>query len=91
MDELLCRNRVRDYDQWRRVFDSHAEAHRQAGLELTRLWRDLEDPDTVFFLFVVESLERARAFLEDPAGAAAGEQAGVLDGDVHFLRTTDLY
>ena len=85
MTVLLCRNRVADFVRWKSVFDFEAERCEAAGLHLTHLWRDLEDPNNVFFLLEVASLDRARAFLADPAGAAAGEASGVLDGEFHFL------
>lgn len=85
MIHMLCRNRVEDYDRWKRVFDSDPTAHREAGLELVALWRSLEDPNDIHFLFEVESVERARAFVEAPESAEAGEEAGVLDGEIHFL------
>lgn len=83
--QLLCRNRVTDYREWRLVFDSHAPAQREAGLRLIHLWREVGDPENVFFLFEVDDEQRARAFLDDPAAAEAGRASGVLDGDYHFL------
>jgi hypothetical protein len=88
---LLCRNRVSDYDRWKAVFDSHADAHRAAGLVLRKLWRSTEDPDEVFFLFSVESVARAREFMNAPDSAAAGPAAGVLDGDYHFIADSNGY
>lgn len=84
---MLCRNRVADFAKWKSVFDSHAGAHRAAGLTLRNLWRDTDDPSQVFFLFEVASLERARAFIGDPAAAEAGRISGVRDGEYHFLET----
>lgn len=91
MIHMLCRNRVEEYQRWKRIFDSHASAHRAAGLELTNLWRDVADANTVFFLFTVGDMERARAFIADPAAAEVGRAAGVIDGEVHFLATGDVY
>lgn len=87
MIHLLCRNRVADFGTWRQVFDSHVEAQRGAGLELEHLWRDAGRPDEVFFLFRVESVARARAFMDEPGSAEAGRQAGVIDGEYHFLES----
>ena len=53
MYTMLCRNRVKDYATWRKVFESHAAAHREAGLQLTDLWCDVEDPNNVFFAMSV--------------------------------------
>lgn len=88
---LLCRNRVEDYQRWRAVFDSHAEAHRAAGLRLSRIWRDADDPNNIFFLFDVADEERALVFLASPDSAEAGAAAGVLDGEFHFVTEDRLY
>lgn len=82
---LLCRNRVADFRKWKAVFDSHASAQREAGLRLVHLWRDVDEPNNVFFLFEVDDEKKARAFLNDPAAAEAGRASGVLDGEYHFL------
>ncbi len=83
---MLCRNKVRDFDQWWRVFTSHAEAHRAAGLKLVHLWRCVDDANSVFFLLDVEDQSRAQAFIDAPESASTGEEAGVVDGDYHFVR-----
>ena len=89
MTVMLCRNRVADFDAWKVVFDSHAPAHLAAGLVLKDLWRDIADPNNVFFVFEVANLAAARAFINDPAGAEIGRTAGVLDGEYHFLSSGD--
>jgi hypothetical protein len=91
MYELLCRNRVEDYTRWRKVFDTHAPAAREAGLQLIDLWRDMEDPNNIFFLFLVSSVDKARAFMQDPTAEEAGAAAGVLDGEYHFVERGETY
>lgn len=88
---MLCRNRVRDFATWKGIFDSHAEAHAAAGLDLVGLWRGLENPNNVFFLFKVENLEKARAFVNAPEGAQARKASGVIDGEIHFLEEGEGY
>ena len=87
----LCRNGVADFPKWKAVFDSRAPAHRSAGLRLRDLWRDLEEPNNVFFVFEIESLDKARAFISHPAGDEAGKTSGVLDGEYHFLESSPSY
>ena len=84
---MLCRNRVADFARWKRVFDSHVEAHRQAGLKLVHLWRALEDQSDVFFLFEVNDIEKAKAFITAPEAAETGQSSGVLDGEYHFVES----
>jgi hypothetical protein len=66
MTYMLCRNRVADFAQWKSVFDSHLRAHQETGLRLVNLWRCIDVPNNVFFLFQVSSLERAQRFISDP-------------------------
>jgi len=91
MTVLLCRNRVADFSRWKPIFDSHALAHRQAGLHLRHMWRAIGDPDNVFFWFEVTDLAQARAFLTTPSAAEAEKDAGVLEADFHFLESTPGY
>ena len=84
---MLCRNRVTDFDAWKRVFDSYRQAQRSFGLELVNLWREMEDSRNVFFLFELRSVEEARAFLNAPENREGGKKAGVLEAEHHFLAT----
>jgi hypothetical protein len=88
---MLCRNRVTDFSKWKGVFDSHAHAHRDAGLHLRNIWREAEEPNNVFFLFEVTDTKKARAFINNPAAAQAAKTSGVLDGEYHFLESSKTY
>lgn len=89
MNYMLCRNRVTDFAKWKRVFDSHAEAHRAAGLTLVHFWRTVDEPNNVVFLFEVKTIEKAKAFINAPGAAEAGQAAGVVDADYQFLENLD--
>ena len=83
---LLVRNTVEDFDRWRRVFDAQAAAGRLAGLNVLQMWRSVDDPNEVFFLLDVGDRARAEAFMQTPESAAAGTEAGVIEGDYRFLQ-----
>ncbi len=85
---MLCRNRVADFEKWKREFDSNAPAGHEAGLTLLNLWRDVEEPNNVFFLLEVKDIDKARAFITNPAAAELGKKSGVLDGECHFLESS---
>jgi hypothetical protein len=85
MDFMLCRNRVADFSKWKAVFDSEAGARRAAGLELLQLWRGVDEPSHVFFVFQVKSIEKARAFVTAPEAKKAAVAAGVMEGELHFV------
>jgi len=82
---------VADYAQWNAVFASHAGAHLDAGLRLVQIWRTVEEPDNVFFMFEVTSMDKARKFISDPDAAEAGKASGVLDGEYHFIEDAGRY
>ena len=87
---LLVRNKVKDFDHWRRVFNSQAEAGRAAGLNLIQMWRSVEDANDVFFLLEVEDRVRAEAYMNTPEAASVGREAGVIEGDYHFLNVDEV-
>lgn len=82
---LFVRNKVNDFDHWRRVFDANLHPTQAAGFKLTHLWRSVDDPNTVFFLFEVEDRGRVEAYMSTPEAASVGLEAGVVEGDYHFL------
>lgn len=86
MNYMLCRNRVRNFDNWKRVFDTHADAHRKAGLKLVHLWQDEDIPSQVFFLFEIEDIARARAFVDSPDVQKSAHESGLIEGEFHFFR-----
>jgi len=88
---MLCRNKVEDFERWWTVFSTHAEAHREAGLVLEHVWRSQGDPNDVFFMFEVQDQEKAQAFIEDPAGAEAAAESGVLFAELHFVKSSPGY
>jgi len=88
---LLCRNRVSDFSEWKAVFDAHSQGHRDAGLQLVNVWRSIQEPNNVFFAFKVANMDRAHAFIGDPSAARAGADAGVFDGEYHFVESIPGY
>jgi hypothetical protein len=88
---MLCRNRVRNFERWKRIFDGHADAHRGAGLRLVHLWQCDDNPKMVFFLFEVDDIKRAREFVNAPGAVDSGREAGLIEGDIHFFSGSQTY
>jgi hypothetical protein len=85
MNYVLCRHRVRNFDYWKGVFDSQADAHCAAGLKLVHLWHEADNPRQVFFLFELENVERARSFLDSSVATESARKLGLIEGDFHFF------
>jgi hypothetical protein len=88
---MLCRNRVDNYEKWKAVFDKNNDAGQAAGLTVLNMWRDLDEPNNVFFLLSVESVDKAREFISHPDAAKSGEISGVIDGECNFVQNVPGY
>ena len=85
MAYMLVRNKVRDFDVWKEVFDGQRGPSQDAGLGLVHLWRSIDDPNEIFFLLSISDMDRAKAYTADPEAAKVGERAGVLEGGIHYV------
>lgn len=70
--------KVKDYDQWKKAYDSHIEQRKAAGEASFKVFRGVEDPNTVTVLSVQESADKVRAFMESEELKAAMEAAGII-------------
>lgn len=86
MGYLLVRHKVREYHEWKRIFDTHRDAQKHAGLRIERVMRNLYEPNEVFLFFEVTDLAKARGFVTSTDVSSAQAQAGVVDTpDIFFL------
>ncbi len=86
-DDDAARSQSREgrRDRWKNIFDAQAAAGAAAGLTVKHVWRSVDAADEVFFLLDIEDRARAEADMAAPEASAVGVDAGVLDGDIHFL------
>jgi len=75
---LFCKHKVNDFTEWKRVFDSDAEAQKKAGPHLLHVLRDTADPNLVVLLFRVDDLKEARAFTKAPSASESAQNSGVI-------------
>ncbi|NNE90082.1 MAG: hypothetical protein HKN23_00395 [Verrucomicrobiales bacterium] len=85
MKRMIVRNRVKDFDTWKEIFDEQLVPAKEHGLTLENLWRDINEPNNVFFIFQVETMEGANGFVTRPESAEAGEKSGVVDGEMWIV------
>lgn len=77
MVTIDVRHKVRDFAQWKAVFDGAAAARRAAGELACRVYLRHGSSDDVLVSMDWDSLERAQAFLSSPDLLAGMQQAGV--------------
>ena len=85
MKYLMVKHKVEDFERWHKVFASHAQAQREAGLKDPQVFRSADDPNRVTFLFRVEDVDKMRAFSESGEAAAARKSSGVMGEPEVFL------
>lgn len=83
-------HRVADFERWKAVYHAQSEPREEAGLRLEWLRQDDTDPNHFIFLLEVSDRERAERFVNDPAAAQAGEDAGVIEGGYYYVSDADL-
>lgn len=60
---MMLSHKVKDYDTWKKEFDSHKQARMDAGLADRLLGYEVGDNKTVTIVFAVSDLKKARDFL----------------------------
>jgi hypothetical protein len=83
---VLVRHSVRDFSQWKPVYDADGPNRVAAGLTDRQLLRGAGDSNEVVLLFEAADLGRAKAFVDSPDLREAMQHGGVLGKpDIYFL------
>jgi len=90
MGMMIIRHKVRDYGQWRPIFDGHVEMQRAAGLINPRVYHSADsNKSEIVVVFDTEDTKKAKDF----AASALKEamiKARVLDTPtIYFLESID--
>ena len=86
MASILIQHKVKDYAEWKKVFDSVAGMRTSSGELSTQIFRDASDPNSLTVLNKWNSLENAQKFAHSPELKSAMEKAGVVGApNVVFL------
>jgi len=73
MNSILGRFQVENVEAWKQVIERDKAAHKEAGLRFSQVWKNIDNPKEIFFIFEAEDLEKARLFLKK-AGALDREK-----------------
>lgn len=78
MVTTVLTHEVKDFSEWKKGFDSDAENRSKMGVNITGVYRSVDNPNMVTVIGEVSSVEAIRGFLANPELKAAMEQAGVI-------------
>jgi len=77
MTTVIVQHKVKDFAEWKKVFDSAIEMRKSGGELSAEVYRDASDPNNLTVINKWDSLENAQKFVQSPDLQAAMEQAGV--------------
>jgi hypothetical protein len=91
MGMMIIRHKVRDYGQWRPIFDGHIEMQRAAGLINPRVYHSADsNKSEIVVVFDTEDTQKAKDFAASAGLKEAMIKAGVLDAPtIYFLESID--
>ncbi len=82
MVTAFVHHRVKDYDAWRRVYDSVADMQKAGGVVAESVYRAEGDPNDVLVSHQFSSISAARDFFASQPLRDAMRRAGVEEGTV---------
>jgi quinol monooxygenase YgiN len=86
MASILIRHTVKDYAEWKKLFDSAINLRTSNGELSAQVYRDASDPNMITTINKWNSLANAQKFAHSPELKAAMEKAGVVGvPTVYFL------
>jgi hypothetical protein len=91
MGMMIVRHKVRDYGQWRPIFDGHVEMQRAAGLINPRVCHSADsDKSEIVIVFDTTDTKMAKDFAASADLKEAMIKAGVVDTPtIYFLESID--
>ncbi len=86
MTTMLMQHTVKNFSEWKKVFDSAFEMRKSGGELSAQVYQDAGDPNKVTIVNKWNSMANAQKFSQSPDLKAAMEKAGV-EGhpSVYFL------
>jgi hypothetical protein len=87
MGMMIVRQKVRDYGQWRPVFDRHVQMQRAGGLTNPRVYHSADsNRSEIIIVFDTEDTKKAKDFAASADLKEVMKQSGVLDAPtIYFL------
>lgn len=86
MSQVLIKHKVKNYEEWKSVFDSFADFRKSSGEKSYRILHPANDPNDLTLLFEWDSQKNAETFLASTELRSTMEQAGVTEAPmIQFL------
>ena len=74
---MLVQHKVKDFDEWKKVFDSVSDLRTSNGEQFYVIYSDESDPNNITAMFKWDSIEKAQKYAQSSELKEAMENAGV--------------
>lgn len=89
---VIVTHKVKDWDAWKKVFDSHKQVRLDAGLTDRAIGYSIGDNHTVTVAFIINDLKKAEAFMASQDLKDKMAEAGVVGPpDIFFYNVVQTY
>ena len=82
---VMVRHKVKDWDAWKKSFDSHKQARMDAGLTDRVVGHTVGDTHNVSLVFAVSDMDKAKAFMNSDDLKNKMKEAGVEGAPDYFF------
>ncbi len=92
LTRVIVTHKVKDWDAWKKSFDSHKQARIDAGLTDRAIGYSVGDTHTVTVAFIINDLQKAEAFMASKDLKDKMAEAGVVGPpDIFFYNVVQRY
>jgi hypothetical protein len=78
MKTVILSHEVKNYSDWRKVFDADEGNRSKAGLKITGVFQAIDNPNKITMIGEAPSVEALNVFMTNPQLKAAMEKGGVI-------------
>lgn len=90
MAHMMVKHKVKDYGEWKRVFDGFIDTRRSGGEKNYQIYHPDNDPNSLIAMFEWDNLDNARKFAGGNDLKEAMSKAGVIEQpQIYFLSEYD--
>ncbi len=86
MTHILVHHKIEDYKKWKPAFEAHASYRAENGSMGGKVFRNANDPNDLFVLLEINSIENAKKFVSSDSTKEAMKNAGVVGmPEIYFV------
>ncbi len=78
MVTVIIQHEVKDFAEWKKIFDADEPNRSKAGVKLIGLYKSVKNPNDVTMIFEAPSAELYEKMMSDPARQEDIKKAGVI-------------